>query len=165
MYLLQLCLGLVLCLPTPAHDYHISKTNLRYVAAASEVQVEMHLFVDDLEADMAGAGAPNNLEIGTEQENEEAERYLKNYLGKHFQVEWNGKKLPLSILGYELEDDLHGLWIYLSCPVTAGPEHVEVFNTLLVATYPDQKNITKIFDGVERSTLLLTSKDQPSAKL
>lgn len=148
----------------PSHDYHVSKTNVRYVVETGEVQVEMHLFVEDLELDMIAAGAPEKLEIGTKREHEEAGRYLDNYLTKHFTVEWNGTTLPLETVGYELADDLHGLWIYQLTTVDKAPTNISINNSLITATYADQKNIVKIYNGEARSATLLMSKDRPEAE-
>lgn len=158
MFLFAILLSLL-----PAHDYHVSKTNVRYVADKEQVQVEMHVFVEDLEKDMVAAGAPELLEIGTKREHAEAERYLVNYLEKHFRITWNGETLPLEVVGYELADDLHGLWIYQVAAVDAGPAEVRVYNSLLTDTYPDQKNIVKLYNGEERSATLLMSKERPEA--
>lgn len=148
----------------PAHDYHVSKTNVRYVAESNEVQVEMHLFVEDLELDMVAAGAPEKLEIGTEREHPETERYLTEYLKQNFVVNWNNNPLELEIVGYELADDLHGLWIYFLTEVDKAPTSIEVVNSLITETYADQKNIVKIFNGDKRSATLLMSKDRPEAE-
>ena len=148
----------------PVHDYHVSKTNVRYVADARQVQVEMHVFVDDIEADMAAVGAPAKLEIGTAREHADAPRYLANYLAQNFRLRWNEAELPLEIVGYELADDLHGLWIYLSAEEVAAPATVAVTNSLVTGVFPDQKNIVKLFRGEERSATLLMSKDRPAAR-
>jgi len=147
-----------------AHDYHVSKTNVRYSAGKEQVQVEMHVFVEDLEKDMAMAGAPEKLEIGTEREAVDAERYLTNYLKKKFRLRWNGDDLPLEVIGYELADDLHGLWIYLAAPTTEPPAEVAITSTLITETYADQKNIVKLYNGEKRSATLLMSKDRPNAE-
>ncbi len=147
----------------PAHDYHVSKTNVRYVADKGEVQIEMHVFVEDLEKDMVASGAPESLELGTKRQHEEAERYLFAYLEKHFRITWNGAPLPLEMVGYELADDLHGFWIYQHALVEAGPGEVTIENTLMTGVYADQKNIVKLYDGDNRSATLLMSKDRPSA--
>lgn len=148
----------------PAHEYHISKTNVRYVAEQEQVQIEMHLFVEDLEKDMMAGGAPKKLEIGTEIEHPQAADLLKAYLDQQFLITWNEEPLPLTIVGYELEDDLHGLWIYLSSEGVPAPEAVEVTTTLLTETYPDQKNIVKIYNGAERGATLLMSRQRTSAE-
>ena len=49
---MSLLLTLLLLLSPPVHDYHVSKTNVRYVAERSQLQVEMQVFVDDLEEAM-----------------------------------------------------------------------------------------------------------------
>jgi hypothetical protein len=159
MLLLSILLALL-----PAHDYHVSKTNVRYVAEKEVIQIEMHLFVEDLEKDMVASGAPEALEIGTKRQHEDAERYLFNYLEKHFTINWNGEDLPLEVVGYELADDLHGLWIYQLADAEAGPLEVILKSTLLTGTYADQKNIVKLYNGDERSATLLMSKDQPTAR-
>ena len=48
----------------PQHEFHISKTTIRYVAEREQVQVEMHIFLDDLELALEEAGSPK-LYIGT----------------------------------------------------------------------------------------------------
>lgn len=162
MKLLFLLAPLLTFLPT--HDYHVSKTNVRYVTEKGQVQVEMHLFVEDLELDMAAAGAPEKLEIGTEREHADAGRYLDAYLTRHFTINWNGRDLALETIGYELADDLHGLWVYQVAEVEAAPKSIKVGSCLLTATYADQKNIVKFFDGDERSATLLMSKERPVAE-
>lgn len=161
MKLLTLLFALLPLLPV--HDYHVSKTNVRYVAESNQVQVEMHLFVDDIEADMAAAGAPDNLEIGTKIQHPDGERYLTNYLEKHFRLKWNGEGLPLEIVGYELDDDLHGLWVYQVAAVTEAPVQIDMVNTIAVETFPDQKNIVKLFNGKDRAATLLMSKGRPES--
>ena len=153
MHLITLLLTLLLT--PPVHDYHVSKTNLRYVADREQLQVEMHVFVDDLEEAMQEAGAPL-LKLGSEEEHADSERYLTAYLDKHFGIDWNGSPLPVGLIGYELEDDLHGLWIYLAADGVTDPAELLVQNSVLTEHYADQKNIVKVFDGKERvATLLL----------
>lgn len=163
MLLLTILLSLFPASP-PVHDYHVSKTNVRYSAEREQVQVEMHLFVEDLEKDMAAAGAPEGLEIGTKREAADADRYVINYLQKNFRVHWNGVELPLEVVGYELADDLHGLWIYLASPTEEPPVEVNITNTLITGVYADQKNIVKLYNGEKRSATLLMSKDRPNAE-
>ena len=164
LFLLPL-LGMFLS-PSPAapppHEYHISKTNLRYVTAQRAVQIEMHLFVDDVEAAMREAGAPE-LFLGDALERADAPDYLKRYLDKHFRIDWNGAPLTLDLVGYELEDDLHGLWVYLLAPEREAPQEIRVQNTLLTEHFDDQKNITKLFSDTDRLATLLTSKERTTA--
>ncbi len=166
MHLLVLLLTLLPCTsgPAPTHDYHVSKTNVRYVAERQQVQVEMHVFVDDLELAMQDAGAPL-LELGTTEENPESERYLTAYLGKHFGIDWNGEPLPVTIVGWELEDDLHGLWIYLAAEGVEPAREVRMQNSVLTEYYADQKNIVKVYAGEERLGTLLMGRGREGGSL
>ena len=42
---MNLLLTLLLFFSPPVHDYHVSKTNVRYVADRSQVQVEMQVSI------------------------------------------------------------------------------------------------------------------------
>ncbi|WP_116126050.1 DUF6702 family protein [Lewinella sp. IMCC34183] len=160
---MPLLIAFLLCFAPPVHDYHVSKTNVRYVADRTQVQVEMQVFVEDLELAIADAGGPA-LEIGTPDEHAETERYLTAYLDRHFGINWNGSALPVQLVGYELEDDMHGLWIYLSAEEVTGPEGITVENSVLTEYYADQKNIVKLFNGKERLATLLMDRNRPAGK-
>ncbi len=157
-----LLLSLLLLVAPPVHDYHVSKTNVRYVADRNQLQIEMQVFVDDLEEAMEEAGAPR-LRIGTAKEHAETGRYLAAYLEKHFSIQWNEKELPVEIVGYELEDDMHGLWIYMAANDVADPDGIRVENSVLTEYYADQKNIVKLFDGKRRVATMLMDRNKPSS--
>lgn len=160
MILLQSLLGLLLLAP-PVHDFHVSKTNVRYVAEREQVQVEMHVFLDDLELALTEAGAPK-LYIGTQQEMPQTADHLARYLEKHFVIEWNGATLPVGLLGFEMSEDLEALWIYLAADHPEPPTKVSIQQTVITEVFADQRNMVKLFSG-EQSSTLLTSRDQPRA--
>jgi len=149
----------------PAHDFHMSKTTIRYAAEREQIQIEMHVFLDDLELALTEAGAPK-LYIGTDLELKQAKATVARYLDKHFKLIWNGTELPVGLLGYELSDDLQALWIYLQAKSREMPTSLSVQNTVLTELYDDQRNLIKVIssDGDSRGTTLLLSRDQPSAK-
>lgn len=149
--------------PPPVHDYHVSKTNVRYVADREQLQIEMQVFVDDLEEAMREAGAPR-LNLGTGEAHVESDRYLTAYLDKHFRIALKGERVPTQIVGYELEDDMHGFWIYLAVDRVAEIGEVEVQNSVLTEIYADQKNIVKLFDGDRRVATLLMDRNRVSAR-
>jgi hypothetical protein len=159
---MSLILGFLICAAPPAHEFHVSKTNIRYVADREQVQVEMHLFLDDLEIALRQAGAPD-LYIGTEDELPQTGELIARYLEKNFQLTWNGIPLPTGLLGYEMSDDLQALWIYLAADTKSAPNSVRVQQTALTELYDDQRNVIKIFAGT-KSTTLLTSRDKPVVK-
>lgn len=143
------------------HEFHISKTVLRHAPDREQLQVEMHIFIDDLELALEDAGAPR-LYIGTAKELPQTGRHIAAYLEKHFAVEWNGKTLPMGVLGYEISDDLQSVWVYLAGDLKASMERVVIRQTVLTETYNDQRNIVVLFAS-GRSFTLLTDRDHPDA--
>lgn len=144
------------------HDFHISKTTIRFIAEREQVQIEMHVFLDDLELALSEAGAPK-LYIGTEDEMPQTAEVIARYLEKHFELSWNGGPIPVGMLGFELSDDLQALWIYLQAKTTASPQSIAVRNTVITEIYEDQRNLVKLVGGDKETTLLL-SRDRPSAQ-
>ncbi|MEL6142402.1 MAG: DUF6702 family protein [Bacteroidota bacterium] len=161
--MLKTWLSLLFLLPfLPNHDFHISKTTIRYVAEREQVQVEMHIFLDDLEIALEEAGSPK-LYIGTELEMQQTGATIASYLEKHFTLTWNGQPLPVGFLGYELSDDLQALWIYLQAKTREDLQSISVQNTILTEIYDDQKNLVKVVANSKETTLLL-SRDTPKEK-
>ena len=112
---------------------------------------------------MQEAGA-RLLELGTDKQDPDSDRYLAAYLEKHFKVEWNGQETPTTFVGWELDDDMHGLWLYLAADNVEAPEAVTVENSVLTEYYADQKNIVKLFNGKERMATLLMDRDKTVGK-
>lgn len=158
----SLLAGLLLLCLAPIHEFHVSKTNVRYVADREQIQVEMHVFLDDLEKALSEVGAPN-LYIGTKEELPQTPQVILRYLNNHFKINWNGQEIPNQLLGYEMSDDLQALWIYLAADSKEAPENVTIQNTVLTEVFSDQRNMVKVFAG-EESITLLTSLESTKAK-
>lgn len=146
----------------PTHQFHVSKATLRYVAEREQIQLELHVFLDDLEKALEDAGAPK-LYIGTKDEMPQAPRHIAAYLEKHFKLTWNGNPLPVGMLGYELSDDLQALWIYAQAKTREDLQSISIQNSILTEVFSDQKNIVKVEAG-DKTTTLLTSHDRTEAK-
>ncbi len=148
----------------PRHDFHVSTTDIEYMADREQVQIVMHLFIDDLELALQRAGAPKLL-IGTPNELPQTGQHLSNYLEKNFRLYWNGDYLPTGMLGYEMSDDMQALWVYLQANTAMDMKSIEVQNSVLTEIYEDQKNIVKVTSAQakKRATFLL-SKDRTLGK-
>lgn len=146
------------------HEFHVSTTDIEYVVEQEQVQIVMHLFIDDLELALQQAGAPK-LFLGTPNELPQTRQHLSSYLEKKFRLSWNGHYLPTPMLGYEMSDDMQAIWVYLQANTTRDLQSIEVQNTVLTEIYSDQKNIVKFKaeQGKKRATFLL-SKDRTSGK-
>lgn len=148
----------------PAHEFHVSTTNVEYTPDREQVQITMHIFIDDLELALTAAGAPK-LYIGTPDEMQQTSQHLSRYLEKNFRLTWNQLYLPTGMLGYEVSEDMQALYIYLSGNTKQPMQQIQVENTVLTEIYDDQKNIVKVRSeqGKKRTTFLL-SRDRPAAE-
>ena len=127
----------------PAHDFHFSRTVVRYLADRQEVQVEMQLFIDDLELALTEAGAPK-LHLGTELEDPDTDRYLAAYFDKHFKLYWDGEELAREMIGFEPSDDMQALWIYFVATAEEAPSKLRILQSCLTEIYSDQRNLVQV---------------------
>ena len=123
-----------------AHDFHLSKGTVEYVAQAESIQVTLHVFIDDLELALTRQGAPT-LYLGTEKEVAATDDYVRAYLERHFRLHADGRAVDFTYLGKETSDDLSAVWIYLEGRPVPPPRKLQVEYDLLTEVFDDQKNI------------------------
>lgn len=141
----------------PKHDFHVSKCLVEYNEAEQALQISLHVFVDDLEEALRQQGH-DNLQIGTSKEAEQAERYLAEYLQKHFLLELDGRPIQASLLGKELSDDYMAVWCYLEITGVKSIRKLKLANTILMETFDDQTNMVTVKGpGGKRSGFLFQS--------
>ena len=106
------------------------------------MEVAQKIFWDDLEVSLSkeAGGAVDFLKP---KDKAKLESQVKAYLLKHTQVWVNGKMVPLSYVGYEVEED--AAWCYLESGITVVPTTVEVQNTLLLREFAGQQNIVHVY--------------------
>lgn len=153
--LLMLVPGLAVApVASHAHEFHMSKGQIEYVAAEKALQITLHLFIDDLEEALRRGGA-SGLHLGTDREAARADEYLELYLKKHFSLSLNGQSISYTFIGKETSDDLSALWCYLLVEQADVPRQIKVRNDLLLDVFDDQKNILNVIcPGGKRATLL-----------
>jgi hypothetical protein len=135
------------------HPFYITLTELRYNPSSKKMEVAQKIFWDDLEVGLSKEiGGP--VDFLNPKDKSKLETQIKAYLLKHSQVWVNGKLVPLSYVGYEVEED--AAWFYLESTATAAPKSVEVQNTLLIRDFEGQQNIVHVYvDSKSPKSLLL----------
>ena len=135
------------------HPFYITLTELRYNPSSKKMEVAQKIFWDDLEVGLSKEiGGP--VDFLNPKDKSKLETQIKAYLLKHSQVWVNGKLVPLSYVGYEVEED--AAWFYLESTATAVPKSVEVQNTLLIRDFEGQQNIVHVYvDSKSPKSLLL----------
>jgi len=127
----------------PAHDFHVSKAQVDIETTSREVQITLHIFLDDLEDALAKRGH-EKLFLCTEKEKASAEEHLLVYLKDQFELRAGGLDLKFDLIGKEMSDDLTAVWCYLLVSQTPDIKQVFVRNEILMDLYDDQKNLINV---------------------
>lgn len=164
MILVYLLLTLFISLEkTTVHDIHISKAEIHYKSERKELQVSLHIFLDDLEAELEEMGG-QNLYLCTERESDEAEAYLLKYIEDRFKLRDKTANLKLSLVGKETSEDLLAVWCYLYVE-DYDLNELYIQNKIMITRYDDQKNIISFKVDGNREAFEILDIDQITATL
>ncbi|MEO1624952.1 MAG: DUF6702 family protein, partial [Bacteroidota bacterium] len=148
----------------PDHQIHISKCQIAFNEPEQALQMSFHIFIDDLEDALRQRGA-DELFIGTEKENPQADAHLEAYLREKFILEVNGKPASYVFIGKEPSEDLQAIWCYLEITEVNLFQQLSVSSEVLMDVHEDQKNIIFVERAGKPSELLLLTQQRPSGSL
>lgn len=161
LYVLSFFLGSVT--ETVTHDIHISKAEIHYKSERKVLQISLHIFLDDLEAELEELGG-KNLYLCTEKESDQADTYLMKYLNERFVLSDLQQKLKLSFVGKETSEDLLAVWCYLQIEDFTLNE-LAITNRIMITRYEDQKNIVSFKVDGKRKAFHILDMDETSQSL
>lgn len=144
------------------HPFFISLTEVRYNAGSKKMELAQKIFWDDLEVALSKE-AGVTVDFLKPKDKAKLESQVKAYLLKHTQVWVNGKLVPLTYVGYEVEDD--AAWFYLESTATNLPKTVEVQNTLLLRDFDGQQNIVHVYVNSKSPKSLLLGEGKEKGKI
>jgi hypothetical protein len=140
--------------PEVRHDFHVSRIKITYAEAQGELQMTLHLFIDDLEEALRQQGI-DGLRLGTAREAEEADRHLFAYLQRRLQLRLEDEPLGYQLLGKEVSEDLGAFYLYLLVEEVPRPHRLWVRNNLLFELFDDQQNIVQLIGpGYQRGNFI-----------
>ena len=143
------------------HEFHVSKTLLEYKESDQALQVTLNIFIDDLELVLENRGV-QKLFICTEQEAENSEEFIAQYLTEVLNIQINSETQNLEWIGKEPSDDLESVWCYFEIKNISKLESLQVQNSLLLETFDDQKNIIQIIGPNKKSGYFMFQKGNDS---
>ena len=144
------------------HPFFISLTEVRYNADSKKMELAQKIFWDDLEVALSKE-AGVTVDFLKPKDKTKLESQVKAYLLKHTQVWVNGKLVPLTYVGYEVEED--AAWFYLESMTTSTPKTVEVQNTLLLRDFNGQQNIVHVYLNSKSPKSLLLGEGKEKGKV
>lgn len=128
----------------PAHDYHSSIAEVRYQSKKQMVEVELHVFTDDLELAL-------KKRLGKKISLDDSKKYnaeIGEYALAYFQLK-NTKKQAVvgKFLGKETDFEKHVLYLEFSAKGFSAKWTLR--NSLMTDLYDDQFNIVNFFQNDE----------------
>lgn len=143
-----------------AHDIHLSKTDLHYKTDQQALQFTIHIFMDDLEAEIEQE-SNEKLKLFSKDESPKADSLLYSYLDNHLKIKIDQEPVQRTYIGKEISEDLMAVWIYLEVENQKAFKHLEVENSILTNLYDDQRNILNFkVDRKRKAFFMLDAKDQ-----
>lgn len=137
---------------TTMHKFYLSLTQIEYNEKSKALQVTMNLFIDDFELTLNNT-FNKDFNLNTEQELTDNDRYIHQYLIRHFKLKLNGKSLTFKYIGKRYEADL--VFLYFEYENVLDVKSIEIENTMLFSYFEDQKNLIKLKIKGEFDSLLL----------
>ena len=124
------------------HPMHVSVTEIKVDDVDNDLEVVIHIFMDDIEKAYRANRGDNELDITEKATKPDFKEFLGQYLAKNIQLSVNGKLEEGTFLGYEEEGD--GIWCYIEVLKVKRVKTLTVKNTLLFDTYDDQTNLVHV---------------------
>ncbi|MCF6296944.1 MAG: hypothetical protein L3J08_03015 [Flavobacteriaceae bacterium] len=156
---------LILLIPLLAfttHKYYISLTKIDFIKEKKVVQITMRFFIDDIQSTLENR-YEIKLELGTKEENKEADLFLKKYINQKFKITINNKTTYFSYLGKEYENDV--VFIYLEINNIENINQIEIQNKMLFEEFPEQGNFIKTnINNSKKTSLLFKGNDKEMLK-
>jgi DNA polymerase III alpha subunit len=125
------------------HAFHISKTDMTFKPQEKNLQMTLHIFIDDLELGLDKQGH-KKLFIGTEREMKSANDLIFKYLQSNFSLKINNKDIAYTWVGKEVTSDKQAIWIYMEVKNIKEVKNITVENKVLTEVFSDQKNIVQV---------------------
>jgi len=126
-----------------AHEIHISKCLIDYNTVDAALQLQIHVYMDDLETMLKQYG-DERLNMCTEKEHEKTDEYVFRYLQDRVLIKDGADVLPMNFIGKEADEEMMGVWCYVEIPYAKMPEQLNVTFGVLTDLYDDQNNIVSV---------------------
>ncbi len=139
-----------------AHKFYVGIYQVNYVPKKKEIQITARIFIDDLEKTLEKK-FQKRIYLATPKEIAETDDFIKKYLNEKLQLTVNSSPKSLKFLGKETEDNV--LICYLTAAVPEKINTIEIHNSVLTETYPEQQNIVHFTINGNKKTVLLTDSE------
>ena len=135
------------------HKFYMAIYQINYAPEKKMLQVTSRIFVDDLDKTLEKK-YNRKFFLGTDKETAESIDLLKKYLAESFTVKVNGQPKTMNFLSKEMDGDV--LVCYLNVRDISKISSLEIYNSVLIETFPEQQNIVHVAAFGNKKSFLFT---------
>ena len=130
------------------HKYYVSTTLIDLDLKSQTFEITLKVFYDDLEKDLELDSAV----VDYEKDYNYLNKIFKKYLSENFIIEIENERIILDYLGYEKKRDQ--INFYMNMDNDLKNKSINIQNSVLFNSFPDQKNIILFRNGRFRKSLI-----------
>ena len=130
------------------HKYYVSTTLMDFDNKTKSFEITLKVFYDDLEMDLK----LDSKEIDYIEDYDYLNEIYKLYLHQNFQISSNNKVVLVNYLGFEKKQDQINFYMEINSDLLG--QSIEIQNSILYNSFPNQKNIILIRKGKFRKSFI-----------
>ena len=130
------------------HKYYVSTTLIDFDLKSQTFEITLKVFYDDLEKDLE----LDSVVVDYDKDYNYLNKIFKKYLSENFIIEIENQRLILEYLGFEKKRDQ--INFYMNLDNDLKNKSINIQNSVLFNSFPDQKNIILFRSGRFRKSLI-----------
>jgi hypothetical protein len=142
------------------HPFYVSVTEVSQNAAEKTLEVSCRFFADDFEETLQKA-YKTPLNITTEKDKVQFDKFIPDYVNKHLQLLADGKSVKLTYVGYEKEKE--SVFCYFEVLNVPSVKELRTSNSLLHDFKNEQINIMHVAINGKRQSAKLNFPQKDAA--
>ncbi|UTW57053.1 hypothetical protein KFE96_09250 [Kordiimonas sp. SCSIO 12603] len=123
--------------PATPHNVYTSFTRIDWNARDNSIEVVFEIFSHELEAKLS-VMADRRMTFLDDNDYEALSAAIPSYIEENLLILGDGKVVPLSYLGFEMQDQM--IYMYLEADLPEAPKKISVMNAVLLDDLPGQTN-------------------------
>ena len=144
------------------HPIFVSVTEINHNAANKSLEISCKIFTDDLEQTLRQQNKIR-IDLLNPASKQAMNVLVNNYIQKHLQLKADDKAVVLEFLGFEQQEE--GIISYFEVKNMATVKKLDVTNTILYESRPQQMQIIHVMVNGERKSSHLDNPDEKASFL
>jgi hypothetical protein len=138
------------------HPFYVSVTEINQNAAEKSLEISCKFFADDFEQ-ILEKSYKAQLDISSGKDKASFDKFIPDYIAKHFALAVDGKPVKLNFVGYEKEKE--SVYCYFEVTNTTSVKQLDITSNLLYELTHEQINIMHITTNGKRQSSKLSYPD------